>query len=335
MKRRNIFQILNEYLANSADKRINNEINRLSDELVVEAKKQYLTANNKPMTEINQVEEDAYMPYLKQLILQDAKQAIHSPNRLIQSTEKTAAEGQLIDAEYVYQVSDTERQQINDLINSIEKKGNVSPFGIQAVYTLVIERRPNSAHEYIQDTDAKNRNKITLLKQECHKYLAHLESTISKLARKMPSEVVHHYQEKDSPTKINIQKLITDKADGCSFIWPTDASFKNIHSNKLYPGLYAALDKYTIVNNMLNGLDKSNMQSGVKLAQFEKCLSENKSKLSEHRDSAAMKFFKKILHILSGGIVSKLTKDTFQYWKSHGEVFSDKAENIESAKFKP
>lgn len=329
MTRRNIFHILDDYLANPTNKRIINEISSLSGELITEAKVKYLAAQGKDINKINDVETDAYIPFLEKIILEDAKKANHSSDRLIQSNIKESKEGETIDAAFVYQVTDTEKNRIDHLINAIKDKGKSDPFGLNTVYFLTIERRKDSEYQYLQDDEANNSNKLVLLKQECQKYSTHLESVITKLAKKMPPEVVAHFQQVGS-SKIDIKKLIREKTAGHSFIWSTDKSYSGVHSNKQFPSLYAALDKYIIVNQMLDDLNKSGMASNEKLEQFQRSLSTYKDELAEHRDGAVMKFIKNVLHILSAGVASKLTKESFQFWKSHGEVFADKAEDIES-----
>lgn len=50
--------------------------------------------------------------------------------------------------------------------------------------------------------------------------------------------------------------------------------------------------------------------------------------LNMHRDSAAIRFLKNIGHILTVGIIGKLTKHSFKFWKSNGEVFGSRALEI-------
>ncbi len=56
---------------------------------------------------------------------------------------------------------------------------------------------------------------------------------------------------------------------------------------------------------------------------------DNKDTLKHRRDSSrSARFFESVMHVLSGGAISKSTKGTFKFWKSHGESLADKAEKV-------
>ncbi len=94
-----------------------------------------------------------------------------------------------------------------------------------------------------------------------------------------------------------------------------------------------AYNKLAVVNSLRNALieeDVSGAKTNVeRLKAFTRLLTpENKKIISAHRDSAGIRFLAKVAHILTFGIISKLTKGTFAFWKSHGEAFSEQAEEI-------
>ncbi|HAU1296599.1 Dot/Icm T4SS effector VipE [Legionella pneumophila] len=89
--------------------------------------------------------------------------------------------------------------------------------------------------------------------------------------------------------------------------------------------------KHAIVTNMLAALtDSTAPNSTTKIKNMEQILTEeNKATLQDRRDSfSGARFLESILHIISLGIYSKLTKGTFKFWKSHGEALSDNIEEV-------
>jgi hypothetical protein len=338
MPRRNIFSALDDYLVNPSDKRISDEIQGLSNDLVMEAKIKYLNIEKQEITQeaLNLVTPDNYNDYLKEIVLSDAQKAAPSSSRLIQSQEKLGEEGQHIDAQYVYKVSDKEQALINTLIDKIKNEGTFSPLGLETTHSLFVKREAESSHKYISDEQAHTINsdhyKVMRLKRECSKYLAHLESSINDLAKELPPQARERNTTEET---IDVGRLISTKKQGMNLIWVTDKESSSTHSNELYPALYIKLDKYEKVKDMLDCLNKNNIKNDAKLEQFSEKLSASKVKLSENSDSAGIQFLKNVLHILSLGIYSKATKGTFAFWKTHGEAFSDKAEEVQSSTLKP
>jgi hypothetical protein len=97
----------------------------------------------------------------------------------------------------------------------------------------------------------------------------------------------------------------------------------------------SAQQKIVIVNKMIAVMDDKNIFYQDKLNEITKILNEsvvpgitNKAILSDHRDPIGLRILANIGHVLTLGIVSKLTKGTFAFWKAHGEVV---AEEIEEA----
>jgi VPS inhibitor protein E len=92
----------------------------------------------------------------------------------------------------------------------------------------------------------------------------------------------------------------------------------------LHPHLHVAIEKYQVVCKLKNHLAESTTSSEMqRLAQFKGELTEkNKKLLSDRRDSNwGAWFLEQVFHVLTFGVYSKLTKGTFQFWKSHGEAF--------------
>lgn len=168
----------------------------------------------------------------------------------------------------------------------------------------------------------ENNEKIALLNEECDKYLLHLERSINRLSADLAPEARERYSKPDSQA-IDIQKIIARNTSKCSLYDITDNIDTTIHSSKRHPKLHAALNKYQAVSEMKQCLSTGNASPENKLQEFDKKLNESRETLSKNLDSSAMKFMKNILHVLTAGLYSKSTRDTFQFWKTQGEVFTE------------
>lgn len=93
----------------------------------------------------------------------------------------------------------------------------------------------------------------------------------------------------------------------------------------------SAPEKKIIVENLKEKLSLKNSSQSKAIEDFNGYLTENKHILQKHRDSNCTRFFAGVLHALSVGIFSKLTKGTFAFWKSHGESFCDEIQHEISA----
>jgi VPS inhibitor protein E len=83
--------------------------------------------------------------------------------------------------------------------------------------------------------------------------------------------------------------------------------------------------KLDIVNEMLSALQNNAVSKATRIRNMSAVLTEeNKTTLKQHRQSS--KFLETILNVLSLGIYSKISKGTFAFWKSHGEVLTNRVE---------
>lgn len=90
------------------------------------------------------------------------------------------------------------------------------------------------------------------------------------------------------------------------------------------------MNKRWVVSSMKDVLNTEE-SSSTKIEKLRKILAhpDNKKTLIAHRSSVATRFVQVILNILSLGFYSNITKGTFAFWKSHGEVLADNIdENI-------
>ena len=95
--------------------------------------------------------------------------------------------------------------------------------------------------------------------------------------------------------------------------------------------------KYAIVTEMLKHLEAEDGNDTVKINNMGAVLTDsNKAILKAHRNPQGVKFLETILHVLTFGLYSKLSKGTFEFWKSHGDALVDKLEeNKNNTRNKP
>lgn len=168
-----------------------------------------------------------------------------------------------------------------------------------------------------------NNAKIALLIEQCDKYLLHLEHSINRLSADLLPKARARILQKDSEA-IDINKLIDIKKGGRNLYYPTDEGIDtSVHSKEWHPKLYVALDKYQAVREMKECLTNTPARPDIRLNAFKDKFNKSQEILSRNLDNSAMKFIKNILHALTAGLYSKLTKDTFQFWKTQGEIFTE------------
>lgn len=168
-----------------------------------------------------------------------------------------------------------------------------------------------------------NNEKIALLREECDKYLLHLERSINRLSADLLPEARARILKQGSEA-IDVNKLIETKKMGRSLYYPADNGIDtSVHSKVWHPKLYVALDKYQAISEMKECLTKTTDPSDTRLNAFNDKFNKSQEILSRNLDNSAMKFIKNILHVLTAGLYSKLTKDTFQFWKTQGEIFTE------------
>lgn len=161
-------------------------------------------------------------------------------------------------------------------------------------------------------------------------YLAHLNDAIVRLCKEMPSDVQDQYKDGE---QIVVSQLLDQMGTGLSLYWKNNMHKYQWeeHSSTKHPQLNLALSKYKLVQEMSALLTASgDATDEQRLAQFrEKLTPENKSLLGDRRDSNwGLWFLEQIMHVLTLGVYSKVTKGTFQFWKSHGESFVDKENEL-------
>ncbi len=100
------------------------------------------------------------------------------------------------------------------------------------------------------------------------------------------------------------------------------------------PHVNLALKKYNIVQEMMDKLKDVKFDSAQRIKNMSDLLStENKQCLQGHRNSSfGARFLENLLHIITLGIYSKASKNSFAFWKSHGEVFCDTIETQNNSK---
>lgn len=159
------------------------------------------------------------------------------------------------------------------------------------------------------------KNKVQNLKLLCDDYKEHLIKNINREFKKLPVEVIQHYLKKDSQ-EINFDEIVIKY--GCEID-------DNLSLNKkCTPSLLGLIEKYIIVHQLHSPLSEDNVDDQQKIKKFQEVLTEEyKETLKTHRTSKGILFLENVLHVLSAGLYSKLTKGTFQFWKSKGESFSE------------
>lgn len=91
-----------------------------------------------------------------------------------------------------------------------------------------------------------------------------------------------------------------------------------------------ANNKLNLVNNMLEELENPHITfAGQKIRNMNRVLTpENKAILAEQRSGMGIKFLETLLHVLTAGLYAKYSKNTFAFWKSHGEALADNIEQL-------
>lgn len=144
----------------------------------------------------------------------------------------------------------------------------------------------------------------------CTDYQRHLEKSITRLTWKMPREIVNDYL---TMGQVNINKLINQKNSGLSFYIRHPKHQINVHSSQIHPQLYDALNKYEVVQKMLHELKTGDQNTRIE--RMHMCLTlDNKAILVKRRDSSkGSQFLEKVMHLLTLGVYSALTKNTFPF----------------------
>lgn len=95
-----------------------------------------------------------------------------------------------------------------------------------------------------------------------------------------------------------------------------------------------ALRKYQLVQQMIDTLMDIRFDSAQRIKNMSALLSPaNQDCLKGHRNASfGARFLEAILHIITLGIYSKVSKDSFAFWKSHGEVLCDSIESLTTLK---
>ena len=168
MLRRNLFEILEDYLATPNDLALKIEAFSAGDALVLAAKKIYADTHNKNIDQVGAAEcED----HIKKVILDEAKQCLeinfnkNTYFRLINSKPKLDKKKFNIDYKYIFQVTENEKKLIDDLIYShISAQTNCynQSSGIHYASFMFINRQEKSNYEYIPDFQATSINESNL-----------------------------------------------------------------------------------------------------------------------------------------------------------------------------
>lgn len=161
--------------------------------------------------------------------------------------------------------------------------------------------------------------KVQALQTLCEDYKKHLEQTLIQYIQDLPEEALTIFTNKGG--SINTAAMIN----------PSNAK----HLAQCDVTLPLLVEKYRIVNSMMDKLIDPTVHSNEqKLHNFKSEMTdETKRVLSSRRDmNRGFQFLENIFHTLTLGIYSKLTKGTFQFWKSHGEALTDKLEDIDRGK---
>ncbi|MBN9227825.1 MULTISPECIES: hypothetical protein [Legionella] len=175
------------------------------------------------------------------------------------------------------------------------------------------------------------KSKIERLNILCDKYKRHLEEALISYVKDMPKDVINYYTNKEG--NIDINKIIEQANTGRSLYWPANVQKYQwtTPSWQLHPELYLVLNKYKIVNQMKDALNNPSVpDEDLRIKACTNVLTEkNKDTLRERRDSnKGVQFLENVLHVLSLGIYSKVTKGTFKFWQSHGEALSENIEEV-------
>ncbi|USQ15316.1 hypothetical protein J2N86_15250 (plasmid) [Legionella lytica] len=123
-------------------------------------------------------------------------------------------------------------------------------------------------------------------------------------------EPINYFDAKTNPTLLQLIKLCQNYSDHLTPLAIKDSR---------------AQDKLTLVTKMLSHLQQPLVPiASQRIRNMSALLTpEAKAVLSEQRSGAGMRFLETVLHILTVGLYSKYTKNTFAFWKSHGEVLGD------------
>ena len=185
--------------------------------------------------------------------------------------------------------------------------------------------------------------KVEEVRRLSQQYQAHLEVEILALAHKLPPDVIKLYEDQ---SKMNVNDLV-DRANLGYNLYQGEAyevTGAKCESKSWddHPSLYKAIDKYNIVTKMLRTLTGEGVTAAKRIENLGNFLRSPKNKyntalnaeiLQENRKGS--KFLNVVLSVCTLGIWnlrSKLTKDTIQAWKSHGEVLTDAVTEITGPK---
>lgn len=92
----------------------------------------------------------------------------------------------------------------------------------------------------------------------------------------------------------------------------------------------SANKKLNIVKSMMLCLENPCLpNASQKIRNMKMVLTEeNKETLAAQRSGMGIKFLETLLHVLTAGLFAKYSKNTFAFWKSHGEALGDNIEQL-------
>ena|SRR3990167_3282173 len=165
---------------------------------------------------------------------------------------------------------------------------------------------------------------IDKLHDECDAYLMHLETEIalhsknSSIRSSIPGKLVVGQYDQIRDVLIREMNPTISLKEG---------DIIHYGNNKTFDNFNLLLQKHQIVSELRKSGDEMKF---IMILEREIPNSEktNLDILKSHRDSKAVRFLKNIGHILTAGIVSKFTKNSFFFWRSRGAVFSKRVEKI-------
>ena len=147
-----------------------------------------------------------------------------------------------------------------------------------------------------------------------------MKRVVDKEFAKLPKGTQNKYRDENAAIKLDELLAASKKPETLTML----ENGCNLHSKELFPALYAALDKYTLTQTFRKILD-SNDTDTQKVNNFKQTFEKpvNKAILNAYREQASLNFLQIIGHILSLGLYSKMTKDTFAFWKSSEIVITE------------
>ncbi len=183
--------------------------------------------------------------------------------------------------------------------------------------TGIVQDSPKKEIVSLFEKNEKFQPIIDKLISECVAYRKLILDRLRKI--QLPSGYKLEYQ---CSSKSNFDHLKNDVfADKIHFVSISTPKGKN-NNVQIYNKINGEIAKYNKIQQLFNDLKNQNNMPQEKIANFAIDFEQKDTQniLTKNYDSAGLRFLKNVGHILTFGIISKISKGTFCFWKSKEQL---------------